>query len=62
MVKEVDLQMFATVLGVSGNQEQQYIDTIKNMLDTSHTDQSYGAVKAAWNCLLLHEKNTGNEQ
>merc|ERR1712106_410482 len=62
-VKEVALHMFASVPGVFGNQEQQYIDVIKNMLASSLTDQNYdvrfGAVKAACNYLLLHEKNTG---
>ena len=62
-VKEVALHMFASVPGVFGNQEQQYIEVIKNMLASSLTDQSYdvrfGAVKASCNYLLLHEKNTG---
>jgi len=62
-VKEVALHMFASVPGVFGNQEQQYIDVIKNMLASSLTDQNYdvrfGAVKASCNYLLLHEKNTG---
>ena len=31
-VKEVALHMFASVPGVFGNQEQQYIEVIKNML------------------------------
>jgi len=62
-VKEVALHMFASVPGVFGNQEQQYIEVIKNMLASSLTDPSYdvrfGAVKASCNYLLLHEKNTG---
>jgi len=62
-VKEVALHMFASVPGVFGNQEQQYIEVIKNMLASSLTDQNYdvrfGAVKASCNYLLLHEKNTG---
>ena len=62
-VKEVALHMFASVPGVFGNQEQQYIEVIKNMLASSLTDQSYdvrfGAVKASCNYLLLHEKNLG---
>ena len=62
-VKEVALHMFASVPGVFGNQEQQYIEVIKNMLASSLTDQSYdvrfGAVKAACNYLMLHEKDSG---
>jgi len=62
-VKEVSLHMFASVPGVFGNQEQQYYDVIKNMLASSLVDPSYevrfGAVKAAANYLLLHEKDMG---
>lgn len=62
-VKEIALHMFASVPGVFGNQEQQYIEVIKNMLGQSLIDASYevrfGAVKAACNYLLLHDKNTG---
>jgi len=62
-VKEVSLHMFASVPGVFGNQEQQYYDVIKNMLASSLVDPNYevrfGAVKAAANYLLLHEKDVG---
>jgi len=62
-VKEVALHMFASVPGVFGNLEQQYYEVIKNMLASSLSDQTYevrfGAVKAAANYLLLHEKDTG---
>jgi len=62
-VKEVALHMFASVPGVFGNLEQQYLEVIKNMLASSLTDQVYevrfGAVKAAANYLLLHEKDAG---
>jgi len=62
-VKEVSLHMFASVPGVFGNQEQQYYDVIKNMLASSLVDPNYevrfGAVKAASNYLLLHEKDVG---
>ena len=61
--KEVALHMFASVPGVFGNQEQQYIEVIKNMLSSSLVDQSYdvrfGAVKATCNYLMLHDKDAG---
>ena len=60
--KEVALHMFASVPSVFGNQEQQYMEVIKNMLSSSLTDQVYevrfGAVKATCNYLLLHDKDT----
>jgi len=59
--KEVALHMFASVPSVFGNQEQQYMEVIKNMLSSSLTDQVYdvrfGAVKATCNYLLLHDKD-----
>jgi len=62
-VKEVALHMFASVPGVFGNQEPQYYEVIKNMLAGCLTDASYdvrfGAVKAACNYLMLHEKDAG---
>jgi len=62
-VKEVALHMFASVPGVFGNQEQQYYEVIKNMLASCLVDPNYdvrfGAVKAACNYLMLHEKNSG---
>jgi len=60
--KEIALHMFASVPGVFGNQEQQYIEVIKNMLSSSLIDQNYevrfGAVKATCNYLMLHDKDT----
>ena len=62
-VKEVALHMFASVPGVFGNQEPQYYDVIKNMLAGCLSDANYdvrfGAVKAACNYLMLHEKDSG---
>lgn len=62
-IKEVALHMFASIPNVFGNQEQQYIDVIKQMLLASLTDQNYEvrftAVRAAGNYLLLHDKETG---
>eukprot|EP00088_Acartia_fossae_P049518 TRINITY_DN5459_c0_g1_i1.p1 TRINITY_DN5459_c0_g1~~TRINITY_DN5459_c0_g1_i1.p1 ORF type:complete len:1108 (-),score=360.91 TRINITY_DN5459_c0_g1_i1:577-3870(-) len=62
-IKEVALHMFASIPSIFGNQEQQYIDVIKQMLLASLTDQNYdvrfSAVKAAGNYLLLHDKDTG---
>jgi len=62
-IKEVALHMFASIPGVFGNQEQQYIDVIKQMLLASLTDPTYEvrftAVKASANYLLLHEKDAG---
>ena len=62
-VKEVALHMFASVPGVFGNQEPQYYEVIKNMLAGCLQDPSYevrfGAVKAAVNYLMMHEKDTG---
>ena len=59
--KEIALHMFASVPSVFGNQEQQYIDVIKNMLASSLTDATFdvrfGAVKATCNYLLLHDKD-----
>ena len=59
--KEIALHMFASVPSVFGNQEQKYMDVIKNMLSSSLTDQTYevrfGAVKATCNYLLLHDKD-----
>ena len=48
---------------VFGNQQTQYVDTIKRMLLVSLTDQSsydvrFCAVKATVNYLLVHEKDT----
>jgi len=54
--------MFASIPEVFGNQEQQYIDVIKQMLMASLADQNYDvrftAVRAAANYLLLHDKET----
>jgi len=62
-VKEVALHMFASVPGVFGNQEPQYYEVIKNMLAGCLQDPTYevrfGAVKAAVNYLMMHEKDTG---
>ena len=62
-VKEVALHMFASIPGVFGNQEQQYVDVIKQMLMASladgHYEVRFSAVKAAGNYLLLHEKDAG---
>jgi len=62
-VKEVALHMFASVPGVFGKLEQQYMEVIKNMLASSLNDASYdvrfGAVKATSSYLLIHEKDTG---
>ena len=61
--KEIALHMFASVPSVFGNQEQQYIDVIKNMLASSLTDANFdvrfGAVKATCNYLMLHDKDVG---
>jgi len=61
-VKEVALHMFASVPGVFGKLEQQYLEVIRNMLASSLQDQNYdvrfGAVKAATSYLLIHEKDT----
>lgn len=61
-VKEVALQMFASVPGVFGKEEEKYLDVIKQMLGSSLTDQTsydvrFVAVKATSNYLLLHEKD-----
>ena len=48
---------------VFGNQEQQYVEVIKNMLASSLVDPNFevrfGAVKATCNYLLLHDKDVG---
>jgi len=62
-VKEVALHMFASIPSVFGNQEQQYVDVIKQMLLASLTDPAsyevrFTAVRAASNYLLLHDKDS----
>ena len=61
-IKEVALHMFASIPGVFGNQEKQYIDVIKQMLLASLNDPTFDvrftAVKATGNYLLLHEKDS----
>ena len=48
------------------NQQQRYIDLINTILASTLTDHSYdarvGAVNAAFNYLLIHEKNTRLEK
>ncbi|XP_023336717.1 importin-5 [Eurytemora carolleeae] len=61
-IKEVALHMFASIPGVFGNQEKQYIDVIKQMLLASLNDPTFDvrftAVKATGNYLMLHEKDS----
>jgi len=62
-IKECALHMFSSIPTVFGNQEAQYVDVIKQMLQSSLTDQSYEvrftAVKASGNYLLLHDEDSG---
>lgn len=64
---QISLHLFAAVPGVFGNQENQHVDVIKQMLASSLVDQSsfdvrFAAVKATVNYLLMHEKDTHYQQ
>lgn len=63
VLKEAALQMFASVPGVFGNQQNNYLDLIKQMLwqslsKTEAYEVRFQAVRAVGAFILLHEKET----
>lgn len=63
MLKEAALQMFASVPGVFGNQQNNYLDLIKQMLQhslmqTESYEVRFQAVRAIGAFILVHEKET----
>lgn len=61
-LQESALRIFASVPGIFGNQEAQYLDLIKQMLEKSldpsaDTDVRFQAVRAVGAFILLHEKD-----
>lgn len=63
VLKEAALQMFASVPGVFGNQQNNYLDLIKQMLlqslsPTEAYEVRFQAVRAVGSFILLHEKET----
>lgn len=61
-LKEAALRIFTAVPGIFGNQQTNYLDLIKQMLQQSLHSQNYEvrfqAVRAVGSFILLHEKET----
>lgn len=61
-LQEAALRIFASVPGIFGNQESQYLELIKQMLqkslDVSDADVRFQAVRAIGAFILLHDKDT----
>jgi HEAT repeat protein len=63
VLKEAALQMFTSVPGVFGNQQNNYLDLIKQMLmqslaPTEAYEVKFQAVRAVGSFLLIHDKET----